>query len=174
MPRHGKRNHGSCPDDDPDGRDPEGLRGAAGAAKQRAGPAPARGRVGPSPPPRPGLGPPSRTRSPGGWRSNCRGWRTGAACGRPSGPAPGGWTSRPSTCSDDYWWVTATPAGTDPDDAAMAVVRIQGQQAPPALRGGLLGPHLLTGRRPGEPPGTSLTAPGGSPGPEPGRMPGAR
>ena len=26
---------------------------------------------------------------------------------------------------DDYWWVTATPAGTDPDDAAMAVVRIQ-------------------------------------------------
>ena len=25
---------------------------------------------------------------------------------------------------DDYWWVTATPAGTDPDDAAMAVVRI--------------------------------------------------
>ena len=26
---------------------------------------------------------------------------------------------------DDYWWVTATPAGTDPDDAAMAVVRIR-------------------------------------------------
>ena len=26
---------------------------------------------------------------------------------------------------DDYWWVTATPAGTDPDDAAMAVVRVQ-------------------------------------------------
>ena len=26
---------------------------------------------------------------------------------------------------DDYWWVTATSAGTDPDDAAMAVVRIQ-------------------------------------------------
>ena len=25
---------------------------------------------------------------------------------------------------DDYWWVTATPAGTDPDDAAMAMVRI--------------------------------------------------
>ena len=25
---------------------------------------------------------------------------------------------------DDYWWVTATPAGADPDDAAMAVVRI--------------------------------------------------
>ena len=25
---------------------------------------------------------------------------------------------------DDYWWVTATPAGTDPDHAAMAVVRI--------------------------------------------------
>ena len=44
------------------------------------------------------TGPPSRTRSPGGWRSNCRGWCTGAACGRPSGPAPGGWTSRPSTC----------------------------------------------------------------------------
>ena len=52
---------------------------------------------------------------------------------------------------DDYWWVTATPAGTDPNDAAMAVVRIQGQQAPPALRGGLLGPHLLIGRS-GEPP----------------------
>ena len=29
---------------------------------------------------------------------------------------------------DDYWWVTATPAGTDPDDAAMAVVRIQGSK----------------------------------------------
>ena len=26
---------------------------------------------------------------------------------------------------DDYWWVTAIPAGTDPDDAAMAVVRVQ-------------------------------------------------
>ena len=26
---------------------------------------------------------------------------------------------------DDYWWVTATPAGTDPDEAAMAVVRIR-------------------------------------------------
>ena len=25
---------------------------------------------------------------------------------------------------DDYWWVTATPAGTGPDAAAMAVVRI--------------------------------------------------
>ena len=50
---------------------------------------------------------------------------------------------------DDYWWVTATPAGTDPDDAAMAVVRIQDSKAPPALRGGLLGPHLLTGRRGG-------------------------
>ena len=35
-----------------------------------------------------------------GWMAaNCRGWRTGAACGGPSGPAPGGWTSRPSTCS---------------------------------------------------------------------------
>ena len=50
---------------------------------------------------------------------------------------------------DDYWWVTATPAGTDPDDAAMAVVRIQDSKHPPALRGGLLGPHLLTGRRGG-------------------------
>ena len=26
---------------------------------------------------------------------------------------------------DDYWWVTATRAGTHPDDAAMAVVRIR-------------------------------------------------
>ena len=26
---------------------------------------------------------------------------------------------------DDYWWVTATPAGTDPNNAAMAVVRIR-------------------------------------------------
>ena len=26
---------------------------------------------------------------------------------------------------DDYWWVTATPAGTHQDDAAMAVVRIR-------------------------------------------------
>ena len=31
---------------------------------------------------------------------------------------------------DDYWWVTATPAGTDPDDAAMAVVRIQDSKHP--------------------------------------------
>ena len=31
---------------------------------------------------------------------------------------------------DDYWWVTATPAGTDPDDAAMAVVRIQNSKHP--------------------------------------------
>ena len=44
------------------------------------------------------TGPPSRTGSPGGWRSNWRGRCTGAACGRPSGPAPGGWMSRPSTC----------------------------------------------------------------------------
>ena len=26
---------------------------------------------------------------------------------------------------DDYWWVTATLAGTDPNDAAMAVLRIR-------------------------------------------------
>ena len=31
---------------------------------------------------------------------------------------------------DDYWWVTATPAGTDPNDAAMAVVRIQDSKHP--------------------------------------------
>ena len=31
---------------------------------------------------------------------------------------------------DDYWWVTVTPAGTDPDDAAMAVVRIQDSKHP--------------------------------------------
>ena len=31
---------------------------------------------------------------------------------------------------DDHWWVTATPAGTDPDDAAMAVVRIQDSRHP--------------------------------------------
>ena len=31
---------------------------------------------------------------------------------------------------DDYWWVTATPAGTHPDDAAMAVVRIQDSKHP--------------------------------------------
>ena len=31
---------------------------------------------------------------------------------------------------DDYCWVTATPAGTDPDDAAMAVVRIQDSRHP--------------------------------------------
>ena len=31
---------------------------------------------------------------------------------------------------DDYWWVTATPARTDPDDAAMAVVRIQDSKHP--------------------------------------------
>ena len=31
---------------------------------------------------------------------------------------------------DDYWWVTATPAGTDPDDAAMAVVRITDSKHP--------------------------------------------
>ena len=31
---------------------------------------------------------------------------------------------------DDYWWVTATPAGTDPNAAAMAVVRIQDSKHP--------------------------------------------
>ena len=31
---------------------------------------------------------------------------------------------------DNYWWVTATPAGTDPDDAAMSVVRIQDSKHP--------------------------------------------
>ena len=31
---------------------------------------------------------------------------------------------------DDYWWVTATPAGTDPDDAARAVVRITDSKHP--------------------------------------------
>ena len=31
---------------------------------------------------------------------------------------------------DNYWWVTATPAGADPDDAAMAVVRIQDSKHP--------------------------------------------
>ena len=31
---------------------------------------------------------------------------------------------------DNYWWVTATPAGTDPDDAAMAVVRITDSKHP--------------------------------------------
>ena len=31
---------------------------------------------------------------------------------------------------DNYWWVTATPAGTHPDAAAMAVVRIQGSKHP--------------------------------------------
>ena len=31
---------------------------------------------------------------------------------------------------DDYWWVTATPAGTDPDHAAMAVVRITDSKHP--------------------------------------------
>ena len=31
---------------------------------------------------------------------------------------------------DDYWWVTATPAVTHPDDAAMAVVRIQDSKHP--------------------------------------------
>ena len=31
---------------------------------------------------------------------------------------------------DDYWWVTATPAGTDPNDAARAVVRIKDSKHP--------------------------------------------
>ena len=31
---------------------------------------------------------------------------------------------------DDYWWVTATPAGADPDDAATAVVRIRDSKHP--------------------------------------------
>ena len=31
---------------------------------------------------------------------------------------------------DDYWWVTATPAGPDPDSAAMAVVRIRDSKHP--------------------------------------------
>ena len=67
----------------------------AGAVQQRAGPAPARGRARPSPPPRPGLarpqGPDHRVDGGAGVRA--------PACGRPSGPGPGGWTSRPSTSS---------------------------------------------------------------------------
>ena len=31
---------------------------------------------------------------------------------------------------DDYWWVTATPVGTVPDAAAMAVVRVQDSKHP--------------------------------------------
>ena len=31
---------------------------------------------------------------------------------------------------DDYWWVTATPAGTHPDGAAMAAVRITDSKHP--------------------------------------------
>ena len=31
---------------------------------------------------------------------------------------------------DNYWWVTATPAGADPDAAAMAVVRITDSKHP--------------------------------------------
>ena len=78
---------------------------------------------------------------------------------------------------DDYWWVTATPAGTDPDDAAMAVVR------PPWRWSGsrTASTACATGRatRPASPNRTErgshwepLTGPGGSPGPEAGRMPG--
>ena len=37
---------------------------------------------------------------------------------------------------DDYWWLTATPAGTDPDDAAMAVVRITDSRHPLRYRAG--------------------------------------
>ena len=71
---------------------------------------------------------------------------------------------------DDYWWVTATPAGTDPNDAAMAVVRIRTAKT-----------ACATGRAtwPASPDRTErgshwepLTGPGGSPGPEAGRMPG--
>ena len=104
----------------------KGLRGAAGAAQQRAGPAPARGRKRPPPPPRPGL---ARPQGPG-HRVDGRGIAGAAGVrppfsGRPSGPASGRVDVEAEHLLDDYWWVTATPAGTDPDDAAMAVVRIR-------------------------------------------------
>ena len=133
----------------------------AGAVQQRAGPAPARGRKRPSPPPRPGLARPQGRghHVDGGAGVRVRRLRQtiGSGAGRVDVEA--------EHLLDDYWWVTATPAGTDPNNAAMAVVRIQGQQRPPAPRGGLLGPHLLTGRR-GEPLGTTdrsrwLPRPGG-------------
>ena len=40
------------------------------------------------------------------------------------GPAAGRVDVAAEHLLDDYWWVTATPAGTDPDAAAIAVVRI--------------------------------------------------
>ena len=71
------------------------------------------------------TGPPSRTRSPGGWRTNCRGWRTGAVLRQTFGSGAGRVDVEVEHLLDDYWWVTATRAGTHPDDAAMAVVRIR-------------------------------------------------
>ena len=65
---------------------------------------------------------------------------------------------------DDYWWVTATPAGTDPDDAAMAVVRIQDSKHPCAT--GRATRPASPDRTEGEPLGTTdrsrwLPRPGG-------------
>ena len=71
---------------------------------------------------------------------------------------------------DDYWWVTATPAGTDPNNAAMAVVRIRDSKDPCATGRATrpVSPDRIERGSRREP----LTGPGGSPGPEAGRMPG--
>ena len=58
---------------------------------------------------------------------------------------------------DDYWWVTATPAGTDPDDAAMAVVRIRDSKDRLRYGAGYSGP-ASPDRTEGEPLGTTDSA----------------
>ena len=56
-------------------------------------------------------------------------WMEGQVYGRrlrqTFGSGPGRVDVEAEHLLDDYWWVTATPAGTDPNDAAMAVVRIR-------------------------------------------------
>ena len=76
------------------------------------------------------TGPPSRTRSPGGWRTNCRGMAYGRRLRQTIGSGAGRVDVEAEHLLDDYWWVTATPAGTDPDGAAMAVVRITDSKHP--------------------------------------------
>ena len=54
---------------------------------------------------------------------------------------------------DNYWWVTATPAGTDPNDAAMAVLRIRDSKH--RLRTGRATRLASPNQRQGEPPGVT-------------------
>ena len=109
--RHGKGHDRSPPDDDPDGRGPEGLRGPAGAAKQRAGPAPARGRARSSPPSAAPDWPALKDQVTGWMADQLQGTAYGRRLRQTIGSGTGRVDVEAEHLLDDYWWVTATPAG---------------------------------------------------------------